>query len=139
MCNYNFGMCFVRNYKRNIKHELFVEISEMSCLQCVFGTCRAFDVTDDSAGTSHTSRRFHSLHLTVPSKFSTTSASSAQTYSRPPPSASPTPAAATTPSSPGPPTASASSKPPVIHFKAQFCGLAVGASLLPSLKAQYKV
>jgi len=67
------------------------------------------------------------------------SADAAQTYALPPPSASPTPAIATTPSSPGPPTASAPSKPPVIHFKALFCGLTVGASLLPSLKAQYKV
>jgi len=102
--------------------------------------CRAFDVTDDLNAASRTSRHLHPLHFAVPSKLSATSVSSAQTYARPLPPASPTPvAAAVTPSSPGTPPASAPSKPPVIHFKAQFCGLAVGASLLPSLKAQYKV
>ncbi len=30
-------------------------------------------------------------------------------------------------------------KPLVIHFKATLSGLVIGASLLPSLKAQYKV
>lgn len=30
-------------------------------------------------------------------------------------------------------------KPIIIHFKAQVQGLTIGASLLPSLKAQYKV
>ena len=97
-------------------------------------------MTDDSNATTRTSRYLHPLHLTVPSKFSVTSASSAPSSARPPPPASPTPATpAITPSSPGAPPVSAPSKPPVIHFKAQFCGLAVGASLLPSLKAQYKV
>lgn len=98
-------------------------------------------MTDDSNAASRTSRHLHPLHLAVPSRFSVMSASSPQTtYTRPPPTASPTPLTAITPSSPGTPTASAApSKPVAIHFKAQFCGLAVGASLLPSLRAQYKV
>jgi len=102
----------------------------------LFAMCRAFDESD-AAG--RVSRHFHPLHLTVPSKYSVTSASSSQTYVHSPPSASPTPLPATTPTSPGPPTATAPSPPPVIHFKAKFCGLTVGASLLPSLRAQYKV
>ena len=35
--------------------------------------------------------------------------------------------------------AAAEVKPLVIHFKATLHGLVIGASLLPSLKAQYKV
>ena len=104
-----------------------------------FATFRAFDVTDDANGASHMSHHFHPLHLTVPSKSSVTSASSSHSFARPPRLVIATPDAATTPPTPGPPTVSAPSKLPVIHFKAQFCGLTVGASLLPSLKAQYKV
>ena len=103
--------------------------------------CRTFDLTDDPNAASRSPHHLHPLHLTIPPKFSMTSASSPQTYARPPPSATPTPDIVTTPSSPVPLTTAPSppSKPPVIHFKALFCGLAVGASLLPSLKAQYKV
>lgn len=106
--------------------------------RCSFVLHRPFDVTDDSNVTSRVSRHLHPLRFTVPSKFSATSASSPLTYARPMPPASPSPAAAT-PASPGPPTLSAPAKPPVIHFKALFCGLTVGASLLPSLKAKYQV
>jgi len=102
----------------------------------LFATCRAFDETDAA---SRTSRHLHPLRLTLPPRFSATSSTSAQIYAHPPSPASPSPPAAATPTPPGPPTASAPSKPPDIHFRAQFCGLTVGASLLPSLKAQYKV
>lgn len=111
-----------------------------SCWSWMSYLLRSFDVTDDTIAASRTSRHLHPLHVPALPKLSATSATSAQSFGRPPPSASPTPAAATTPSSPGTPTASApTSKLPVIHFKALFCGLAIGASLLPSLRAQYKV
>ena len=45
---------------------------------------------------------------------------------------------AITPSSPGL-HATSVTKPLVIHFKARLAGLTIGASLLPSLRAQYKV